>query len=169
MSPKVLPPRTRRTIAGLFLTLTTWSGKAAAQQQQILADSTRAQIQTGLRAFYFNLAHRDWDALTADILPAKVVAHRPAPEVLLTKAGAARDAAERSTKADDSAMCPAGQAALVDQAGIILDGDWAEVSVPRCGGSPAGADEFRLIRFESRWRLVYIRLFQQPVNVSTDR
>jgi hypothetical protein len=38
----------------------------------------------------------------------------------------------------------------VDQAAIQLDGDWAEVSVPRCSGTSAGADEFRLLYFEER-------------------
>jgi hypothetical protein len=42
------------------------------------------------------------------------------------------------------------------------------VSVPRCGAPLAGADEFRLIRFESRWRFVYIRLLEEPVIVSAD-
>jgi len=57
----------------------------------------------------------------------------------------------------------------VDQAIITLDGDWAEVTVPSCASPLAGADEFRLIRFEGRWRFVYIRLFESPVTVSTDR
>jgi hypothetical protein len=57
--------------------------------------------------------------------------------------------------------------AAVEQAVIELDGDWAEVSVPRC--SPAvGADEFRLIRFDGRWRFVYIHLSQQ-MNVTAER
>jgi hypothetical protein len=42
-------------------------------------------------------------------------------------------------------------------------------SVPSCAAAPAGADEFRLIRFESRWRFVYIHLFEEPVSVSADR
>ena len=56
----------------------------------------------------------------------------------------------------------------IDQATITLDGDWAEVSVPRCT-APRGADEFRLIRFERRWRFVYIDLFQEPLHLSTER
>jgi hypothetical protein len=40
--------------------------------------------------------------------------------------------------------------------------------VPRC--NPAiGADEFRLIRFDGRWRFVYIQLFRRPINVTTER
>ncbi len=38
---------------------------------------------------------------------------------------------------------------------------WAEASV--------GPDQFRLIRFEERWRFVSIRLCQGPVSVMTDR
>jgi hypothetical protein len=53
----------------------------------------------------------------------------------------------------------------VERAAITLEGGWAEVSVPRC----AGADEFRLIHFDARWRIVHIELFQGPVKVTTDR
>lgn len=58
---------------------------------------------------------------------------------------------------------------MVDQAVIQLDGDWAEVSVPRCIGTSAGADEFRLLYFEARWRFIYTDLFEAPTNVSTTR
>ena len=58
--------------------------------------------------------------------------------------------------------------AVVDEAAIQLDGDWAGVSIPRCGVASAGADEFRLIHFEKRWRFVYIDLFEEPMMVSTD-
>jgi len=56
----------------------------------------------------------------------------------------------------------------VDQAAITLDGDWAEVSVPRCAGTAVGADEFRFIRFERRWRVIYIALFREgsPVQLA---
>jgi hypothetical protein len=130
-------------------------------------DSTRAQIHTTLRAFYFNLAHHDWEALTADILAAKVVAHRPAPEAMVL---AAEDRTRGlSPTADDGVACSSGATALVDRAGITLAGDWAEVSVPRCTAGLSGTDEFRLIHFEERWRVVYIDLFRETVNVSTDR
>jgi hypothetical protein len=48
-------------------------------------------------------------------------------------------------------------------------GDWAEVFVPRCGVALAGGDEFRMIHFEQRWRLVAIHLFEEPLNLSTER
>ncbi|MGH7526672.1 MAG: hypothetical protein ACREMX_08195 [Gemmatimonadales bacterium] len=109
-----------------------------------------AQIRTTLRAFYFSLAHQDWEAMTADILAAKVVAHRPAPQAMV-----------RSSTAADPVACPSRASASVDRAAIALDGDWAEASV--------GADRFRLIRFEDRWRFVSIHLCQGPVSVLTDR
>jgi hypothetical protein len=37
--------------------------------------------------------------------------------------------------------------------------------VPRCTAALAGADEFRLIHFEERWRFVYIDLYEEPVSV----
>lgn len=134
------------------------SGMATAQQSLVASDPARAQIHTRLRAFYFNLAHKDWEALTADILAAKVVAHRPAPDGLLAAAGSHKAFA-----------CSADKGPLIEGASIILDGDWAEVSVPRCVATLAGSDEFRLIHFEARWRLVYIRLFEEPLIVSADR
>jgi hypothetical protein len=150
-----------RTSFALALVLSAWTVSATAQQSPILPDSARAQIHTRLRAFYFNLAHQDWEALTSDILAAKVVAHRPAPEALVLAASAA-------SLADEPAACSSNEA-LVDQAAITLDGDWAEVSVPRCAAALAGADEFRLIHFEERWRFVFIDLYEEPVNISTDR
>ena len=67
-------------VAGLMA----WALPAGAQQQPgTEADSTRAQLRMTLRAFYFNLAHQDWAAVSAAVLPAKVVAHRPAPATLM--------------------------------------------------------------------------------------
>jgi hypothetical protein len=151
---------TRRAFLASLAVLLAPTGTATAQRPTVQLDSARGQIRTTLQAFYFNLAHLDWEALTADILPAKVVAHRRFPEARV-KAG--------SSAADGRVCGSPGTTALVDQAIITLDGDWAEVSVPRCSAGPAGADRFRLIHFEERWRLVYINLFQQPANVSTDR
>jgi hypothetical protein len=55
--------------------------------------------------------------------------------------------------------CPEKPPAAVDEADIRLDGDWAEVSVPRCSGNLAGVDELRLLYFEARWRFIYTDLF----------
>ncbi len=136
---------------------------ATAQQRGANTDSTHAQLRTTLRAFYFNLAHRDWEALAADVLSAKVVAHRPAPEALLELA--ARPTPEAGAgparASDSSAQCSPDTPALIDQAVFTLDGDWVEASVPRCGATAGSADEFRLIRFEGRWRVVYIDVFRE--------
>ncbi|MGH7518121.1 MAG: hypothetical protein ACREOC_11740 [Gemmatimonadales bacterium] len=129
---------------------------AAAQRPLTQTDLADAELRTVLRAFYFNLAHQDWEALAADILSAKVVAHRPAPEAMVAAAFRSAPAAGKES------ACPSNAAPLVDQAAITLDGDWAEVSVPRCGVTAGAADEFRLIRFEERWRVVYIDLFREP-------
>jgi hypothetical protein len=157
----------------LFTVLVAWTPAATGQQSPAQPDSARAQIHTTLRAFYFNLAHRDVEALTADILAAKVVAHRPAPDALLaassSSSGPAGQGAGDSSAVEDLAACCSEATPLLDQATIALEGDWAEVSVPRCIARLAGADRFRLIRFKERWRFVNIHLFQQPVNVSADR
>ena len=135
-----------------------------AQQPHTQGDSIQAQLRTTLWAFYYFLAHQDWEALSADILPAKMVAHRPAPEALVAASKLPTRPAWPLGSAPgggDPPGCSPNAAALVDQAIVTLDGDWAEVSVPRCAATPVGADEFRLIHFEGRWWIVYIDLFRE--------
>jgi hypothetical protein len=138
----------------LSVALTMFASSSIAAQHSPAADSAQAQIRQTLRAFYFNLAHGDWEALTADILAAKVVAHRSPPAAML------------SLNADPP-ICANQSGPQVDQAAMALAGDWAEVLVPRCGAGLAGGDEFRMIHFEARWRFVAIHLFEQPLNFST--
>jgi hypothetical protein len=128
---------------------------ATAQRESVQQDSAEAQLRGVLRSFYFNLAHHDWEAIAADVLSAKVVASRPAPASL-------------QTATPEPASCPSTTSADVARAAVQLDGDWAGVSIPRCGLASGGADEFRLIYFERRWRFVYIDLFEEPMIVSTD-
>ena len=145
--------RFSRLAAALCAAFALLPGRASAQE----TDSSA--IHTTLRAFYFNLAHHDWEAIASQVLPAKVVAHRPAPEAMVA-------AAESPALLDDSADCSAPPG---DQARITTDGDWAEVSVARCEGALRGEDEFRLIHFEQRWRIVYIDLFAQRLSVMAER
>jgi hypothetical protein len=153
-----LRPSRRAPLALVTLVIVA-TASAVAQQVPAQRDSTRAQIQRTLRAFYFNLAHDDWEALAADVLPAKVVAHRPAPEALVTSAPSATEA---------PVECATPAAPSIDGAIIRLDGDWAQVSVPRCT-EPRGADQFRLVRFDRRWRFVYIGLSRERLSLSTKR
>jgi hypothetical protein len=146
-----------RDIRILLLTvaLTMLASRSIAAQDLAPGDSAQAQIRQTLRAFYFNLAHGDWEALTADILAAKVVAHRSPP------------AAQLSLNAG-TPVCGNQNGPQVDQAAMALAEDWVEVFVPRCGAVPAGGDEFRMIHFEERWRFVAIHLFEElPLNFST--
>ncbi len=138
----------------LTIALTMLGSRSIAAQHSPTADSAQAQIRQTLRAFYFNLAHGDWEALTDDILAAKVVAHRSPP------------AAKLSLNADQP-VCGNQNGPQVDQAAMVLVEDWAEVFVPRCGAALVGGDEFRMIHFEERWRFVAIHLFEQPLNFST--
>jgi hypothetical protein len=159
-------PIGRATVIGLGLIVSITS--AQAQHSPSGPESARAQIHSTLRAFYFNLAHHHWEALTADILAAKVVAHRPVPESLVI--GAIRHPAPNSSGFSSPATeCSPSARALVEQATITLEGDWAVVSVRRCTAALTGRDEFRLIKFEERWRIVYLQLFREPINVSADR
>jgi hypothetical protein len=138
---------------------------AASAQQMPSDDSSRAQIQQTLRSWYFSLAHHDWNAVTDDILAAKVVAHRAPPAALLRKQGVG------SAVTLGIPHCASGETALVEAALIRRDGDWAEVWVPRCAGGFMGGDSFRLIHFEQRWRFVYIDLYEPPTdrNISDRR
>jgi hypothetical protein len=142
---------------------------ATAQRATVQQDSAEAQLRGVLRSFYFNLAHHDWEAIAADVLSAKVVASRPAPASLQM---ANRDRARTGRAggpAGEPVACSSGSSAVVDGAAVHIDGDWAGASIPRCGVASAGADEFRLIHFEQRWRFVYIDLFEEPMMASTDR
>ena len=51
----------------------------AAAQAAVEPDSAHAQIRTVLRAFYFNLARQDWEALGAYVLSPKLLERRAAP------------------------------------------------------------------------------------------
>jgi hypothetical protein len=132
---------------------------ATAQKAVIPPDSARSQIRAVLRAFYLHLENRNWDALSPYVLSPKLLERRGTPEDVRavtrdrTRGGGASHAASRPK------TCPAKPAALVEEAAIRLDGDWAEVSVPRCSGTSPGVDELRMLYFEERWRFIYTDLF----------
>jgi hypothetical protein len=69
-------------------------------------------------------------------------------------------AADAATHGAAVLTCTA--AGSVDGARTAVIGDWAEASVGRCPAGARGVDEFRLVRFERSWRIVYIRLFEEP-------
>jgi hypothetical protein len=136
---------------GLFPTLLFMAALAnppGVRGQDTPADT--ADIHTALRAFYFSLSHRDWEAIAGQVLSAKVVAHRPPPDAMVAAEGAAGRAA--------GLAC--------GESRVTLDGAWAEASVVRCGGAARGVDEFRLIRFQRRWRIVYIDLSPESASVA---
>lgn len=133
---------------------------ATAQTTNPAPDSARAQIRLVLRAFYFNLGNRNWDALAAYVLSPKLLERRGAPGDLPM---VARDRSRsRSSPAAIAApqSCPSSASPGIDAAGIRVDGDWADVSVPRCSGSSPGVDRFGMLYFESRWRFIYTDLFE---------
>jgi hypothetical protein len=151
----------RRTLIALVGALIGSPVPAAAQQSAHQADSAHTQIRTTLRSFYFNLAHRDWEALAADILSAKVMASHPIPVSLLSPK-------DHATRADRTEDCRSESAARVEHASITLDGYWARAAVPACPRT-GPADEFRLVRFEQRWRIIHIHLRQEPSGVQLAR
>lgn len=135
---------------------------AIAQTAAIAPDSAGAQIRLVLRAFYLNLASQNWDALAAYVLSPKLLERRGAPGDLQL---VARDRTRsRGAPAAGAAprACPSSASPMIDEAVIRLDGDWAEVSVPRCSGASPGVDQFGMLFFEKRWRFIYTDLFQGP-------
>jgi hypothetical protein len=134
----------------------------AAQAAPIQPDSARVQIRAVLRAFYMNLANQNWDALSAYVLSPKLLERRGAPGDLQTVTRD-RTRGRGSPHATAAAKpCSSSSSAAVDDAAIRVDGDWAEVSVPRCSGTSSGVDEFRMLYFEERWRFIYTDLFEAP-------
>lgn len=134
---------------------------ATAQSIALAPDSARAQIRSVLRAFYLNLANRNWDALAAYVLSPKLLERRGAPgELQLVARDRTRGRGSPSVAAPRA--CPSGASPMIDDAVIGLDGDWADVSVPRCSGASPGVDQFGMLYFEQRWRFIYTDLFQGP-------
>jgi hypothetical protein len=150
--------------AGALIAMLTTAGSTTvvAQRPSNRSEPAELQIRTSLRAFYFSLAHHDWEALADGILPAKVIAHHPAPAAIV----AASQPHERP------ANCAPAIAERVEDAEITIDAGWAAASVAGCGtgqvgsGEPrandAGADEFRFIEFDGRWWIVHIELSHDP-------
>jgi hypothetical protein len=143
-------------LAATLLLLGTSIG--AAQQPALTPDSARAQVRAVLRAYYYDLGAQNWDALAAYVLSPKLLERRGVPadsQLVLKDRTRARIVAH--------AVAPptrcASAAPLIDAAAIRVDGDWAEVSVPRCDRGVPGVDEFRLLYFEQRWRFIYTDLF----------
>lgn len=133
------------------------AGGASAQLRS--SESPATELRGALRAFYFSLAHHDWEALAAGILPAKVVAHREPPASVV-----AASQPQRHPEA-----CAPTVAERVRDAAITIDGDWAAASVPRCGAGESGADGFRFIHFDGRWWIVYIDLYEASVPLQLAR
>ena len=154
-------PGGRSTLAaGLLLMALAWP--AAAQGAAIQPDSAHAQIRTVLRAFYLHRQNQNWEALSAYVLSPKLLERRGAPEDLQMVARDRTRGRGASSMGAAPVPCPSSTSPAVDEAAIRLDGDWAEVSVPRCSGTSSGADEFRLLYFEQRWRFIYTDLFEAP-------
>ena len=103
------------------------------------------------------------------MLPAKVVAHHPAPPAIM----AASQPHERP------ANCSPAIAERVEDAEITIDAGWAAASAARCGvgeigsgevvANDVGADEFRFIEFDGRWWIVYLELSHDAGTVQLAR
>ncbi len=160
---------TLRLTLTLALLSTAGVRPAMAQDSPVAPDSARAEIRIVLRAFYLNLANQNWDALAAYVLSPKLLERRGAP-------GDARMVARDRTRTRESSAsaplpaCPSSASPMIDQAAIVLDDDWADVSVPRCSGGSPGVDAFGMLYFENRWRFIYTDLFEaQPASETAAR
>ena len=138
---------------------------ATAQEVVIPPDSAQSQIRAVLRAFYLHLENESWEALSPYVLSPKLLERRGTPgDFQMVTRDRARSRGS-SHPASSPRRCPATPSALVGEAAIRLDGDWAEVSVPRCSGASPGVDELRMLYFEDRWRFIYTDLFDGSPSV----
>jgi hypothetical protein len=139
----------------------------AAQQAALPPDSARVEIRAVLRAFYSNYESQNWDALAAYVLSPKLLERRGAPGDLQAVARDRTRSRRWSHPAATPVPCPTSASSVADSADIRIDGDWADVSAPRCSGAVPGVDELGLIYFEQRWRFIYTDLFQAPEPAAT--
>ena len=159
--------QTPRFTLALSLLLMAAPLPATAQSAAIAPDSARTQIGSVLRAFYLNLANQNWDALAAYVLSPKLLERRGAPgDGQLVARDRARGRGTPAAAVTPRA-CPSSASPMIDDAVIRVDGDWADVSVPRCSGPSLGVDQFGMLYFEQRWRFIYTDLFQEPTAPET--
>ena len=148
----------RLTLALALLPMATASSLIA-QDRPVAPDSASAEIRLVLRAFYLNYANQNWDALAAYVLSPKLLERRGAP------ADADMVARDRTRSRGSSLevappACPSSASPMIDDAAIRVDGDWADVVVPRCSGDGPGVDQFGMLYFEDRWRFIYTDMFE---------
>jgi hypothetical protein len=156
-------PRLTLAVAALLMA----APAAAAQEAALAPDSARTQILTVLRAYYLHWANQNWDALAAYVLSPKLLERRGAPgDVQMVARDRTRSRGSSAPVAPPQA-CPSSASPMIDQAVVQVDGDWADVSVPRCSGPSPGVDEFGMLYFEQRWRFIYTDLFQAPPTPAT--
>lgn len=157
----------RRLLLVTWVLLMTSAQAVSAQETAVSPDSAGAQIRAVLRAFYLHMETRNWDALSTYVLSPKLLERRGAPgdSQMVAKDRSRGRGASHAAAAPRT--CGSHSSAMVDDAVIRLDGDWAEVSVPRCSQARAGVDEFRLLYFEERWRFIYTDLFDSSPEPST--
>lgn len=155
------------TWRGLFFVLLLTPAQPLSGQAASSIESPQAEeIRGVIRAFYFHLAHQDWDAVGRQILPAKVVARWAPPDALLpphtSHIGDARgspfEAAVARQMAKAEPRCTADHARAVAHASVAIEGRWAAVSLAPCSEGSMAGDEFRLFFMQGSWRIVHIAL-----------
>ena len=151
--------RRRPAVAAVML-VSALARPATAQQVATGPDSADTQIRAVLRAFYHHRETQNWDALSAYVLSPKLLERRGTPGDLEPAARNRARSRGASHGAATAVACSSSRASAVEEATIRLDGDWAEVSVPRCSAEVMGVDEFRMLYFEERWRFIYTDLFE---------
>ena len=152
-----LPRRRLGLVAGMLLM--TLPRLATAQEVEVPPDSVQSRSRAVLRAFYLHLENQNWEALSSYVPSPKLLERRGGPEDVQMATRDRKRSRGASHAASRPRTCPARPSALIVEADSRLDGDWAEVSVPRCSGPAAGVDELRMLYFEERWRFIYTDLF----------
>ncbi|MBA2566059.1 MAG: hypothetical protein H0V09_11655 [Gemmatimonadetes bacterium] len=116
------------------------------------------EVRAVVRAFYFHLSHGDWEALISQILPAKVTARWSPSQPNSTASPGAPGTSHVTRRIAVEVECASDHGPRVDHAVVTLEGKWALARVPACVEGSGGMDEFRLLRVQERWRIVYIAM-----------
>jgi hypothetical protein len=132
-----------------------------AQDAQTRSTPSAEEVRVVLRAFYFALAHREWEALMRHTLPAKVTTRWIMPDSLLTARANGPGPSRAGHGSGAEPACHADDAQRIAFAAVRLGPEWASARVPACADGSGPSDEFRFLRVQGAWRIVYIALRQR--------
>jgi hypothetical protein len=121
--------------------------------------AAREAIQSEVRAFYRDLAARDWPTLLSHFWPAKITARWEPPvesgSWIADREDAPPNAVGSGSASGRRADACAGDGARAPWADVRIEGRWARVLVAHCA---AKTDELWLLDVNGRWKIVRLIL-----------